>query len=57
MKFLTLCPGGGAFDSLFRPEGRVSVHNDYPEGVCSLQVVSRGGGGGMVLVEIDTCII
>ena len=34
MKFLTLCPGGGAFDSLFCPEGRVFVHSDC-----------HGGGG------------
>ena len=27
---LTLCSGGGAFDSLFCPEGRVFVHNDCP---------------------------
>ena len=25
VKFLTLCPGGRAFDSLFCPEGRVFV--------------------------------
>ena len=29
---LTLCPGGGAFDSLFCPEGRGFVHNDCPWG-------------------------
>ena len=32
MKFLTLCPGGGAFDSLYCPKGRVSVQNDCPGG-------------------------
>ena len=50
---------GGAFNSLFCPERRVSVHNDCPrgEGFCSLQVLSRGFvPGGMVLDEIDTCI-
>ena len=31
-EFITLCPGGGAFDSLFCPEGRVFVHNDCPGG-------------------------
>ena len=34
---------GGAFGSLFCPEGRAFVHNDCPgKGFCSLQVVSRG---------------
>ena len=37
-------------------------HNDCPgeESFCSLQVVSGGlsqGGGGVVMDEIDTCII
>ena len=32
VKFLTLCPGDGAFDSLFCPEGRVFVRNDCPGG-------------------------
>ena len=56
VNFLTLCPGGGAFDFLFCPEGRVFVQNGCPggEGFCSLQVVSRGGG--MVLDETNTCI-
>ena len=60
VKFLTLCPEGGAFDPLFCPEGRDFVHNDYPGGgFCPPQVVSRGFvlGEGMVLDEIDTCII
>ena len=56
MKFSKFMSRGGAFDSLFCPEGRVFVHNDCPEGdgFCSLQVVS---GRGMVLDEVDTCII
>ena len=33
VKFLpALCSGGGAFDSLFYPEGRIFVHNDCPGG-------------------------
>ena len=44
VKFSNYMSGGGAFDSLFCPEGRVFVQNDCPrgEGVCSLQVVSQG---------------
>ena len=30
--FVTVCPKGGAFDSLFCPKGRVFVHNDCPGG-------------------------
>ena len=61
MKFFTLCPKGGALDSLFCPEGRVFVHNDCAGGTVLLpssRVLSRGvaPGGGMVLDEIDTCI-
>ena len=55
---LTLCPGGGAFDSLFCPKGRVFVHNDCPGGRVLLPS-SRIPGvcpGGMVMDEIDTCI-
>ena len=50
---------GGAFDSLFCPEGRVFLHNDCPVGgVLPLQVVSQGlSQWGMVLDEIDTCIM
>ena len=32
VKFLTLCPGDGAFDSLFCPEERGFVHSDCPGG-------------------------
>ena len=44
VKFSNFMSGGGAFDSLFCPEGRVFVHNDCPRGerFCSLQVVSWG---------------
>ena len=35
-------PGGGAFDSLFCPEGRVFVHNDCP----GRFVPGRGDGCG-----------
>ena len=53
------CPKGGAFDSLFCLEGRVSVHNDCPGGgflLPSSRVPGVCSGGGMVLGEIDTCI-
>ena len=51
--------GGGAFDSLFCPEGRVFVHSDCPGGAFLLPSSRVPGvcpGGGMVLDEIDTCI-
>ena len=46
----TLCPKGGAFDFLFRPEGRVFVHNDCPgrRGFAPFKSCPRGlsqGGG------------
>ena len=43
VKFSNFMSRGGAFDSLFLPEGRAFVHNDCSEGegFCSLQVVSR----------------
>ena len=49
---------GGAFDSLFCPEGRVFVHSDCPEkrGFAPFKSsprVCRGGGGGGG--KIDTC--
>ena len=50
----------GAFDSLFCPEGRVFVHNDCPEGKGFVPFKSCPGSlsqGGMVLDEIDTCIL
>ena len=58
--FLTLCPKGGAFDSLFCPKGRVFVHNDCPGGRIFAPFKSCLGGlfrGGMVLDEVDTCIM
>ena len=55
VKFFTLCPKSGAFDSLFCPEGRVFVHSDSPWGGGFLLPSSRVPGG-MVLDEIDTCI-
>ena len=60
VKFSNFMSRGGDFDSLFCPEGRVFVHNDCPiGGFCSIQVVSLRfvPGGGMVMDEIDTCII
>ena len=59
-RFDFICFKGGAFDSLFCPKGRVFLHNDCPWGGFLLplnRVPGRGGGGGMVLDEIDTCII
>ena len=55
----TLCPGGGAFDSLFCPKGRVLYTMIVPGGgFCPLRVVSREFVlGGMVLNEIDACIM
>ena len=32
VKFSNFIPTGGAFDSLFCPERRASVHNDCPRG-------------------------
>ena len=55
VNFLSLCPGGGAFGSLFCPEGRVFVHNDCPGG--RVFAPSSRVLGGMVLDEIDSCII
>ena len=60
VNFLTLCPGSGAFDSLFCPEGRVFVHSGCPGGRVFAPFKSCPGGlsrGGMVMDEIDTCII
>ena len=44
VKFLTLCPGGGAFVSLFSPEGRVFVHSDCPGGRVFAPFKSCPGG-------------
>ena len=57
----TLCPKGGAFDSLFCTEGRVFVHNDCPGRrgqFAPFKSCPRGlsRGGGRELDEIDTCI-
>ena len=49
---------GGAFDSLFCPDGRVFVHNDCPGG-WSFPPSSRVlwfVPGGMILDETDRCI-
>ena len=46
---------GGAFDSLFCPEGRVFVHNEYLGGGGFLLPSSRVPEG-MVLDKMDTCI-
>ena len=60
VKFSNFCPGGGAFDSLICPEGRIFVHNDCPGRRVSAPFKScpRGlsRGGGVVLDETDTCI-
>ena len=60
VKSLTLCPGGGAFDSLFCPEGRVFVNNDRPGGKIFAPFKSCPGGlsqrDGYAMYEIDTCI-
>ena len=42
VKFSKFMSRGGAFDSLFCPEGRVFVHNDCPGGFCPLRVLSCG---------------
>ena len=44
VKFSYFCPGGGAFDSLICPKGRVSVHNDYPGGRVFAPFKSCPGG-------------
>ena len=48
---------------MFCPEGRVFVHNDCPGGrvfaafkSCPGGLSLGGGGGGVVMDEIDTCI-
>ena len=46
VKFYTLCPGGGAFDSLFCPKGRVFVHNNCLGGRVFASFKSCPGGGG-----------
>ena len=45
----------GAFDSLFCPEGRAFVHHDCSGGRVSAPF--KLCPGGMVLDEIDTCIM
>ena len=42
---------------MFCSEGRVFVHNDCPGGIAPSKSCPRGFPGGMVLVEIDPCII
>ena len=58
VKFSNFMSRGGAFDSIFCPEGRIFVHNDCLGGRVLLSS-SRVPGvcpGGMVMDEIDTCI-
>ena len=61
VKFSDIMSRGRAFDSLFCPEGRVFVHTVCPGGRVFAPFKSRLGGlftsGGMVLDEIDTCVI
>ena len=47
--------GGGAFDSLFCPEGRGFAHSDCPGFLLPSSRVP-GFVRGMVMDEIDTCI-
>ena len=57
-KFSNFMSRGGASDFLFCPKGRVFVHNDCPTRrvFAPFKSCPWGGGGGMVLDEIDTCI-
>ena len=59
VKFSNSMSQGWGFDSLFCPEGRVFVHSDCLEGGLSLPSSHVPGvcPGGMVLDEIDTCIL
>ena len=59
VKFSNFMSQGWGFDSLFCPEGRVFVHNDClgGRGVAPFKSCFGGCPGGMVLDEIDTCII
>ena len=45
VKFSNFVSLGGAFDSMFCPEGRVFVHNDCPEGRVFAPFKSCPGGG------------
>ena len=54
VKFSHFSPRGGAFDSLFCPEGRVLCTIIVPGGGFLLPS-SRVPGGGMVMDKIDTC--
>ena len=59
MKFANVMSWGGAFDSLYCPKGRVLYRMIVPGGGFLLPS-SRFRGvcpGGMVMDEIDTCII
>ena len=55
VKFSNFMSQGGAFDSLFCPEGKVFVQNDCPQGG-GFSLPSNHVLGGMVLDEIYTCI-
>ena len=61
MKFSNLMSLGWAIDSLYCPEVRVFVENDCPWGKVFAPFKSCPGGlsrgRGMVMDEIDTCII
>ena len=54
MKFSNFMSRGGAFASLFCPEGRVFVHNEYLGG--GFLLPSSRVPEGMVLDKMDTCI-
>ena len=59
VKFSNCMSRGGAFGSLFCPEGRVFASSDYPRGRVFAPFHSCPVGlsrGGLVLDEIDTCI-
>ena len=55
MKFSNFMSRGGAFDSLFCPEGRVFVHNDCPGGRVFAPFKSCPGGlsqGGLFWMKL-----
>ena len=59
VKFSNFMSRGGAFDSLFCPEGRDFVHSDCPGGRVLLPSSGARGfisGGAMVMDKIYTCI-
>ena len=54
VKFSNFMSRGGAFDSLFCPEGRVFVHNDCPGGG-RVFVHNDCPGGGRVFAPFKSC--